>query len=83
MTYIYLIKKNMGVIELSKINFNNESLFLSFIFVIRHEQKDTVGFSGGKPVLMLSKSENYPEITNVYRKHSHSEIMAKEVKSTP
>ena len=29
----------MGVIELSKINFNSESLFFSFIFVIRPEQK--------------------------------------------
>lgn len=38
LTCIYLIK-NMGVVELSKINFNSESLFLSFIFVIRHEQK--------------------------------------------
>ena len=45
---IYLFdKKNMGVIELSKINFNNESLFLSFIFVIRHEQKH-IPIKGGR-----------------------------------
>ena len=29
----------MGVVELSRINFNSESLFLSFIFVIKHEHK--------------------------------------------
>ena len=32
-------KKNMGVVELSRINFSSESLFLSFIFVIKHEHK--------------------------------------------
>lgn len=41
MFLLAFIDKNMGLVELSRINFNNESLFLSPTLVIRHEHKHT------------------------------------------